>query len=67
MFIYKIEQIYILIFINNLIITGKNINKLQEVKVRVGKYFSYTNISNLLYFLGIYIVRDRSNRTLSIF
>ena len=64
---HETEQIYILVFVDDLIIAGKNINELQEVKVLVGKHFIYIDISELSHFLGMRIVRNRSNKTLSIF
>nr|GFA89295.1 retrotransposon protein, putative, Ty1-copia subclass [Tanacetum cinerariifolium] len=56
------DVVFLILYVNDILIMGNNILRLKEVKDYLGKYFSVKNIGEAAYILGIKIYRDRSMR-----
>jgi hypothetical protein len=58
--------IFLILYVDDILIMGKDIPSLQKVKAYLGKCFSMKNLGEAAYILGIKIYRDRSRRLLEL-
>ncbi|KAI3723909.1 hypothetical protein L2E82_35671 [Cichorium intybus] len=60
MFVYKTEKIHIiaLIYVDDILLMGNDIQKIEEVKTNLQNKFSIKNMGPLKYFLGIEVARS---------
>ena len=57
---------YIAVYVDDLLIIGKDKIKIQELKCRLSTRFSMSDLGPVAYYLGMAITRDRLNRILCI-
>ena len=60
------QQIYLLTYVDDLLIAGKDINLITELKNKLKSAFALTDMGPAEHFLGMKIVRDRDARTLTL-
>jgi len=60
------NEVYILLFINNILITGKR-RHLNVIKIRILKEWRYKDLGLIEVFIGFQIYRNRINRTLKLY
>nr|GFB64985.1 hypothetical protein [Tanacetum cinerariifolium] len=60
------DVVFLILYVNDILIMGNNILRLKEVKDYLGKYFSVENLGEAAYILGIKIYRDRFMRLIGI-
>ncbi|GKA49709.1 putative RNA-directed DNA polymerase [Tanacetum coccineum] len=67
LFIYKSDMAYVatLIYVDDVIIVGDNMNKIQGTKTELNHRFTIKYLGTLKYFLGIEVVRTRDGIVLS--
>ncbi|KAI3692000.1 hypothetical protein L6452_31805 [Arctium lappa] len=67
LFIYETENITVvaLIYVDDVIITGNCLNKIQEIKKQMDKEFSVKDLGPLKYFLGIEVAKTSDGLVLS--
>nr|GEW93844.1 putative NB-ARC [Tanacetum cinerariifolium] len=67
LFIYKSNMAYVaaLIYVDDVIIVGDNMNKIQATKTELNHRFTIKDLGTLNYFLGIEVVRTRDGIVLS--
>lgn len=67
MYVYKNEKkvIYILLYVDDIILAGNNIVKMKEVKSSLKNRFKMKELGNLNSFLGIKITRSENGMFLS--
>ena len=58
--------IFLVFYVDDILIIGNDIPNLQSVKTWLSKYFSMKDLGEAAYILGIKIYRDRSNRLLGL-
>ena len=58
--------IYLAVYVDDMLIVGKNINEVNKVKVDLAKEFKMDDRGDVEYILGIQVIRDRDARTLEI-
>ena len=58
--------IYLAVYVDDLLIIGKNIEEVNTVKVDLSKEFMMEDRGDVEYILGIQVIRDRKERTLTI-
>ena len=56
--------IYLAVYVDDLLIVGKDMNEVNTVKADLGKEFQMDDRGDVEYILGIHVVRDRTARTL---
>ncbi|KAD5508938.1 hypothetical protein E3N88_16641 [Mikania micrantha] len=57
--------VYVLIYVDDIIVTGNNINAINNVIANLGTSFAVKDLGDLHYFLGIEVIRHGSNLILS--
>ena len=60
------EVIFLILYVDDILIMGKDIPSLQKVKAYLGKYFSMKDLGEAAFILGIKIYRDRSRRLIGL-
>lgn len=55
---------FVAIYVDDLLIFGANKTAIQELKDQLSKRFKMTDLGPVAYYLGLEVVRDRSNRTI---
>ncbi|KAD6795877.1 hypothetical protein E3N88_06773 [Mikania micrantha] len=67
LFLYRHKDVFIavLIYVDDVIMAGNNLNKMQEVKDRLRDQFSIKDLGPLKYFLGIEVARTSRGLVLS--
>ena len=66
---YKVNGsavIFLVIYVDNILITGNDVSELQFVKIWLPKNFSMKDVREVTYILGIKIYRDRLKRLLGL-
>nr|GEX52752.1 retrotransposon protein, putative, Ty1-copia subclass [Tanacetum cinerariifolium] len=58
--------IFLILYVNDIILMGNHIPSLQEVKTYLGKCFSMKDLEEATFILGIKIYRDRSTRLIGL-
>ncbi|GJW88985.1 retrotransposon protein, putative, ty1-copia subclass [Tanacetum coccineum] len=58
--------IFLILYVDDIILMGNHIPSLQEVKTYLGKYFSMKDLEEAVFILGIKIYRDRSRRLIGL-
>ncbi|GJU83890.1 retrotransposon protein, putative, ty1-copia subclass [Tanacetum coccineum] len=58
--------IFLILYVDDILLMGNNILMLQDVKSWHGKYFAMKDLGEATYILGIKIYRDRSRRLISL-
>lgn len=58
--------LYVLVFVDDLMIVGNDIVKIKEIKIQLSKEFEMSDEGELKHFLGLAINRDKSNKILTI-
>nr|GEX55455.1 hypothetical protein [Tanacetum cinerariifolium] len=58
--------IFLILYVDDIILTGNHIPSLQEVKTYLGKCFSMKDLGEVAFILGIKIYRDRSRRLIGL-
>ncbi|GKE32935.1 retrotransposon protein, putative, ty1-copia subclass, partial [Tanacetum coccineum] len=58
--------IFLIVYVDDIILMGNHIPSLQEVKTYLGKCFSMKDLGEAAYILGIKIYRDRSRRLIGL-
>jgi hypothetical protein len=53
-------------YVDNMLITGPDINEINKVKEALKKEFKMDNLGLVNYFLGVRIVRNRANRLIAL-
>ena len=61
---YKAGTVYILVYVDDILVVAKNLADVQSVKDKLGEAFKITDLGEAKYFLGISLDRDRQARTL---
>ena len=56
------KSIFLILYVDDILIMGKDIPSLHEVKAYLGKCFSMKDLGEAAFILGIKIYRDRSQR-----
>nr|GEZ72406.1 retrotransposon protein, putative, Ty1-copia subclass [Tanacetum cinerariifolium] len=56
------DVVFLILYVDDILIMGNNIPRLKEVKDYLGKCFSMKDLGEAAYILGIKIYRDRSRR-----
>nr|GFB63757.1 retrotransposon protein, putative, Ty1-copia subclass [Tanacetum cinerariifolium] len=56
------DVVFLILYVDDILIMGNNIPRLKEVKDNLGKCFSMKDLEEAAYILGIKIYRDRSRR-----
>ncbi|GKB19078.1 retrotransposon protein, putative, ty1-copia subclass [Tanacetum coccineum] len=57
---------FLFLYVDDILLMGNNVTKLQEVKSWLCKCFSMKDLGEAAYILGIKIIRDRSKRLISL-
>src|SRR5579859_8128408 len=65
-YINRLTGIIIAIWVDDLMIFGKDMVRINKLKAELGKEFEMKDIGELKYFLGIQVQRDRKNRRIHI-
>lgn len=67
LFIYKIDIVHVaaLIYVDDVIIVGNNMSKIQATKTELNRRFTIKDLGSLKYFLGIEVVRTKDGIVLS--
>ncbi|GJX13129.1 retrotransposon protein, putative, ty1-copia subclass [Tanacetum coccineum] len=60
------DVVFLILYVDDILIMGNNIPKLKEVKDYLGKCFSVKDLGEAAYILGIKIYRDRSLRLIGL-
>ena len=60
------DVVFLVLYVDDILIMGNNIPKLQEVKDYLGSCFSVKDLGEAAYILGIKIYRDRSRRLIGL-
>ena len=60
------KYLLLLLYVDNMLITSNDINKLDEIKLKLKLEFEMSDIGEPKSFLGIEIHRDRQNRTITL-
>ena len=60
-FVNKNKKIYIVVYVNDLLIVNKNINYINEIKNKLSDRFKMHDLKLTQYYLSIEIVRDDNN------
>ncbi|KAK2382604.1 secreted RxLR effector protein [Trifolium repens] len=58
--------VFLVLYVDDILLIGNNIPNLQQVKTWLGKCFSMKNLGEAAYILGIRIYRDRSQKLLGL-
>ncbi|GKD09619.1 retrotransposon protein, putative, ty1-copia subclass, partial [Tanacetum coccineum] len=58
--------VFLILYVDDILIMGNNIPRLKEVKDYLGKCFSMKDLGEAAYILGIKIYRDRSKRLIGL-
>ncbi|GJX15405.1 retrotransposon protein, putative, ty1-copia subclass [Tanacetum coccineum] len=58
--------VFLILYVDDILIMGNNIPRLKEVKDYIGKCFSMKDLGEAAYILGIKIYRDRSKRLIGL-
>ncbi|GKD93679.1 retrotransposon protein, putative, ty1-copia subclass [Tanacetum coccineum] len=58
--------VFLILYVNDILLMGNNIPMLQDVKSWLGKSFSMKDLGEAAYILGIKIYRDRSRRVIGL-
>ena len=61
---YKAGTVYVLVYVDDILVVAKNLADVQSVKDKLGEAFKITDLGEAKYFLGISLDRDRQARTL---
>jgi hypothetical protein len=64
--VFSNRSIYIVVYVDDLLIINKDKIKIQELKGRLSTQFSMSDLGLVVYYLGMAVTRDRLNRTLRI-
>ena len=68
--VYKLilegKIVFLVLYVDDILLIGNDIPILQNVKSWLGSYFSMKDLGEAAYILGIKIYRDRSKRMLSL-
>ena len=59
-------KIIILVYVDDLILTGNNLPYLKEIKRKLGEIFAMKDLGELTSYLGIEVKRNRKDRTISL-
>jgi hypothetical protein len=59
-------RLYIVLYVDDLIITGNSLEKLQELKSNLSSKFEMKDLGELKFYLGIKVERDRACKTLTL-
>src|SRR5205814_9716278 len=65
-YVHPVTKIIIAIWVDDLIIAGKNTKDIEELKHQLRKEFEMKDMGELKYFLGIQVLRDREHRQIHI-
>ena len=65
-FIHEGKVVFLVMYVDDILLIGNDVGKLSEVKVWLAKQFDMKDLGEATYILGIQIFRDRKNRTLSL-
>nr|GEV98689.1 retrotransposon protein, putative, Ty1-copia subclass [Tanacetum cinerariifolium] len=60
------DVVFLILYVDDILILGNNISRLKEVKDYLGKCFSMKDLREAAYILGIKIYRDRSRRLIGL-
>ena len=60
------NKVFLVLYVDNILIIVNDIPTLLETKASLGKYFSMKDLGEASYILGIRIFRDRSKRILGL-
>nr|GFB23176.1 retrotransposon protein, putative, Ty1-copia subclass [Tanacetum cinerariifolium] len=60
------DVVFLILYVDDILIMGNNIPRLKEVKDYLGKCFSMKDLGEAAYILGIKIYRDRSRRLIGL-
>ena len=63
-FIDRIKNIFLVVYVDNVLIIGENINRIAKLKQDLATLLKLSSLGEAKFFLGIEIIRDRSKRTL---
>ena len=64
--VYHTDKLIVAIYIDDLIIAGKGLKGVNEIKHQLAQSFKMSDLGDIKVCLGIQIERDRKNRTLTI-
>ena len=64
--VFSNGSIHIAVYVDDLLIIGKDKVKIQELKDRLSTWFSMLDLGPVAYYLGMAVTRDRPNRILRI-
>ena len=64
--LYIKEGIYLAVWVDDLILIGRSMDAITEIKRRLGNEFEMKDLGELKNFLGIHVTRDRTARVLTI-
>ena len=64
--IFTQDGIIIAIYVDNLLLTGSDINQINRLKKKLSQTFKMTNLGPCRYNLGMQITRDRSSGTIQL-
>jgi Reverse transcriptase (RNA-dependent DNA polymerase) len=63
---YKDRSVYVLVYVDDLLVAGKNFSDVNNVKQMLMSVFDARDLGNAQYFLGMEIERDRMAGTLKL-
>ena len=58
--------VYVLLYVDDLLLAANNLNRLQSIKAELGKRFEMKDLGEAQFILGLQIHRDRAHRRLSL-
>ena len=62
--IHKGKVVFLILYIDDILLIGNDVGKLSDVKVWLAKQFDMKDLREAAYVLSIQIFRDRKNRQL---
>jgi hypothetical protein len=63
-FYNKKDNIYIIVYVDDLLIIGENLKLINYLKIELSKYLDLTDLGDVKYFLGLEIIRNREKRSI---
>jgi hypothetical protein len=63
LFVSKDKQMFIVVYINNLLIIEVDMNCINKIKAELKSMFKMTNLDSTLHYLDMKIQRDKERRT----
>ncbi|EKD13115.1 hypothetical protein MBM_08558 [Drepanopeziza brunnea f. sp. 'multigermtubi' MB_m1] len=64
--VFHKERVIIAIYVDDLLISGRDRAEVNRLKAALSKRFQMTDLGPIAYYLGMTVTRDRANRTLSL-